>query len=137
MCPPPILNNPCNQILFYNLSRANHKALQRTTASLSILISLQRQYLLEEKYFSVFIDNISHKKNISLSSPTISLKRKIFLCLPIFHCLNRHYFSSTKKQNNSLFPPQVIAVQAPSSLLVAGFYQNHCISLATSCFALR
>ena len=72
--PPPILNNPCNQTLFYNLSSANHKALQRTTASLSILISLHRQYLLEEKYFSVFIDNISQKKNISLSSPTISLK---------------------------------------------------------------
>ena len=93
--PPPILNNPCNQTLFYNLSSANHKALQRTTASLSILISLHRQYLLDEKKFSAFIDN------------------------------------------NSLFPPQVIAVQAPSSLLVAGSYQNHCISLATSCFALR
>ena len=93
--PPPILNNPCNQTLFYNLSSANHKALQRTTASLSILISLHRQYLLDEKNFSAFIDN------------------------------------------NSLFPPQVIAVQAPSSLLLAGSYRNHCISLATSCFALR
>ena len=95
--PPPILNNPCNQTLFYNLSSANHKALQRTTASLSILISLHRKYLSDEKYFSVFIDNISQKKNISLSSPTISLKWKIFLCLQIFRCLNRHYFSSKNK----------------------------------------
>ena len=72
--PPPLLNNPCNQTIFYNLSSANQKPLQRTAASLSILIYLHRQYLSDEKYFSVFIDNIFQKENISLSSPTLSLK---------------------------------------------------------------
>ena len=77
--PPPILNNPCNQTLFYNLSSANHKVLQRTTASLSVLISLHRQYLSDEKYFSVFIDNISQMKYIFLSSNILLSSSTLYL----------------------------------------------------------